>query len=96
LPAKDVFGLAAKGNMEARKVISKATDILGMGISNMLNILDPELVIFGGSISKQKDYVKKAMAIANKNVMNKKANYKFAISNLGNKANLLGAASLYK
>jgi glucokinase len=96
LPAKEIFMSATKGNQEAKRVISNAILILGVGVANILNILDPELVVFGGSISKQKDYIKKTISIAQKKVMNKKANYKFAISSLTNKANLLGAASLYK
>lgn len=96
LTAKDIFLRDSRGELEARKTISFAASVLGMGIANILNILDPELVIFGGSVSKQKNYLKKAVEIAKKNKMNKKANYKFAISTLGNKANLLGAATLYK
>lgn len=96
LSAKDIFGLVAGGNQEAKKIIAKAAGILGMGIANILNTLDPEVVVFGGSISKQKKYINNAISIAKKNAMNKKANYKFAISVLGNRANLLGAASLYK
>jgi predicted NBD/HSP70 family sugar kinase len=95
IPAKNVFELASKKDPRAKKIISEATPILGMGIANILNIIDPEIVIFGGSISKQKEYIKSAIKIARKNAMNKKANYKFAISSLGNKANLLGAAALY-
>ena len=47
-------------------------------------------------MSEQKDFVKKSVAIAKKNVFNKKANYKFAISSLGNKANLLGVAANFR
>jgi predicted NBD/HSP70 family sugar kinase len=96
LSAKDIFLLAKKNNKEAKEAVSLATSVLGIGIANMLNILDPEVIVFGGSISKQKEYVKKAILIAQKKVMNRKAKYRFAISSLGNKANLLGAALLYK
>ena len=95
LSAEEIFWLANNRKQEARKVVDTATVVLGIGIANMLNALDPDLVIFGGSVSNQKEYLKKAVLIAKKNAMNKKANYKFAISALGNKANLLGAAALY-
>lgn len=95
ITTKDVFEKAKKGEQVAKKVLAQAEEALGVGISNLLNILDPEILIFGGSISEQKQFVRKTIAIAKKNVINKKANYKFAISSLGNKANLLGAASLY-
>jgi glucokinase len=88
--------LARKNNKHAENIINNAADFLGMGVANLCNILDPGIIIFGGSLSRQRDFVKSAMQIAHKNVINKKANYKFAISSLGNKANLLGAAMLYK
>jgi len=95
LSSEDVFQEARNKNKNAGEAIKQATEFLGMGIANLVNILDPEVVVLGGSVSKQKKYMEKAIAIAKKNVMNKKANYKFAVSSLGNKANLLGAASLY-
>ena len=95
LASKDVFKLVAKKDAMAKKIIYTATEFFGMGIANMLNILDPEMILFGGSISKQREYIRGAVKVAKKNTMNKKANYKFAISSLGNKANLLGAASLF-
>ncbi len=95
IAVKEVFESAKKGELAAKKVLAQAEDVLGVGVSNLLNILDPEVLIFGGGISKQKQFVKRAISIAQKNCINKKANYKFAISSLGNSANLLGAASLY-
>jgi predicted NBD/HSP70 family sugar kinase len=93
--AKEIFLAATKGDENAKETISKAADILGMGTASLINILDPELIVFGGSLSKQKKFIDQAIKVAKKNIFNKKANYKFAISSLGNKANLLGAASLY-
>ena len=96
ISTKEVFEKAKKGERAAKKVLAQAEDVLGVGISNLLNILDPEILIFGGSIAKQKKFMERAIGIARKNIFNKKANYKFAISSLGNKANLLGAAILFK
>jgi predicted NBD/HSP70 family sugar kinase len=95
IASEEIFEKAKNGEKEAGKVLAQAEEVLGVGISNLLNILDPETVVFGGGMSRRNEFVRKAIAIAKKNVMNKKANYKFAISSLGNKANLLGAASLY-
>jgi predicted NBD/HSP70 family sugar kinase len=96
IAAKEIFLEAEKNNRIAKEIINRAADSLGMGTASLLNILDPELVIFGGSLSKQKKFVDQAIKVAKKNIFNKKANYKFAISSLGNKANLLGAAMLYR
>jgi|WetSurMetagenome_2_1015567.scaffolds.fasta_scaffold63703_3 glucokinase len=95
LSCQDIFQEVKNKNKNAEVVIKQAAEFLGMGTASLLNIIDPELVIFGGSLSKQKKFIDQAVKVARKNVFNKKANYKFAISTLGNKANLLGAASLY-
>jgi len=95
LSTREIFEEAKKGEKNAKKILAQAQEVLGVGIACLLNILDPELIVFGGSISKQKKFMKKVFLIAEKNCVNKKANYKFAISSLGNKANLLGAAALY-
>jgi len=94
LTAKEIF-LKAKQNKAAREIIARAADILGRGTASLINILDPEIIIFGGSLSKEKSFIERAVRVARKNIFNKKANYKFAISTLGNKANLLGAALLF-
>jgi glucokinase len=96
LSTREIFEEVRGKESIAKKVISQAQEVLGVGIAYLLNVLDPELVVFGGSISKQKKFMEKVFLIAKKNCTNKKANYKFAISTLGNKANLLGAVSLYK
>lgn len=93
--AQEIFSKAIKNNKVAKEVISNAADILGKGTASLVNIFDPEMIIFGGSLSKQKKFIEQSVKIAKKNIFNKKSNYKFAISSLGNRANLLGAASLY-
>jgi len=96
LSCKEIFKLAKRKDKSAENAIKQAALFLGIGVSNLCDILDPELIVFGGSLTMQKKFLAEAIKIAKKNVFNKKAKYKFAISSLGNRANLLGAASLYK
>lgn len=96
ISTKDIFSRAKNNERLAKKIIGSAADILGMGTASLVNILDPEIIILGGKLSKQKYFIETAAKTARKHIFNKKAVYKFAISSLGNKANLLGAASLYK
>ena len=91
IAAREIFLEAEKNNQIAKEVIGRAADILGTGTASLINILDPELIVFGGSLSRQKKFIERAIKVARKNIFNKYANYKFAISTLGNKANLLGA-----
>jgi glucokinase len=93
--AEEIFSLQEVGNKLAKESIEDAQEFLGMGVANLINIFDPEKVIFGGSLSQRKDFMKKIIDVSKENVFNKKGRYKFVISSLGRKANQLGAASLY-
>lgn len=93
--SEEIFDLRKKGDVESAKLIEEVEDCLGMGVSSLINIFDPEKIIFGGGLSQRKDFMKKVIGIAKKNVFNKKGKYKFLVSGLERKANQLGAASLY-
>ncbi|WP_408007920.1 ROK family protein [Pseudalkalibacillus sp. A8] len=49
--AKEAFELADKGDEDAKEVIDFAIENLGIGISNYISLLDPEIIILGGGIS---------------------------------------------
>ncbi len=51
LEPEDIFNLAKKGDKKALKVFEKAGYHLGIGIANLVNILDINCVILGGGIS---------------------------------------------
>lgn len=52
----DSFSKAAKsGDKIATQVIDKATSYLAVGVTNLVNILNPELIIIGGPIIKKCD-----------------------------------------
>jgi glucokinase len=50
--AKFVFDAHRCGDPEARRVLEKIFTILGVGIANVIAILDPELIVLGGGITK--------------------------------------------
>ena len=47
-----VFERAASGDPIARRVLATAIDLLGIGIANAINMLDPDVVIVGGGVSR--------------------------------------------
>lgn len=95
IKAEEIFKLEKKGDESATEAIKEAQEFLGVGVANLINIFDPEKIIFGGGLSEQKKFIKESIAIAKRNIFNKKGKYKFEISELGRKSNQLGAASLY-
>lgn len=93
--AADIFSLAKNGDETARKIIKNAEQLSGISLANLVTILDPETIIIGGSIAVQEGYVGNIFKIAEENTFNRKAEYVWKISELKEKANLLGAAKLY-
>ncbi len=47
-----VFASHRRGNREARGVLVKAFTILGVGIANLVSVLDPELIVLGGGVAR--------------------------------------------
>ena len=47
-----VFEAFHKGNAKARKALETVFTILGVGIANMVGVLDPDKVVLGGGISR--------------------------------------------
>ncbi len=50
--ARFVFEALERGNAAARAVLEKTFTMLGVGVANIVAILDPDLVVFGGGISR--------------------------------------------
>ncbi len=92
---KDIFELAEKGDELAKEIIARAEFFVGVGLANLVTILDPQRIVIGGSLAFQEKYIGDIFKIARENVFNKNAKYEWEISDLKEKANLLGAGSLW-
>jgi len=64
--AKSVFEAARKGDKTAKVVVELAARHAGIGFSNIINVLDPEIIVVGGSLSnalaQMLPQIKKAIA----------------------------------
>ncbi len=47
-----VFESYRWGNLQARRILVRAFTILGVGIANLVSVLDPELIVLGGGIAR--------------------------------------------
>ncbi len=50
--AKLVADAARQGDALAREIISQAATYLGMGLANLVNIFNPEMIVVGGGVAK--------------------------------------------
>lgn len=55
IDTKDVFALAKLGDSEMMDVIRDATEKLALGLSHIIQIIDPEVIVLGGSVTKDYD-----------------------------------------
>jgi glucokinase len=94
--AKIIFDAAKEGDQLAVETVDRMIKYLSIGIINIFNILDPEIVAIGGGVSKAGDYLVDRLksTVAG---MFFTPNVKYGdivLAQLGNEAGILGAAFL--
>lgn len=91
------FECAKKGDISANNVVNKYVYYLGEGILNFCNIFRPEVVVLGGGVSNQKEFLtSKVKEYLEQNYygFKKTRSVDVLIASLGNDAGIIGAASL--
>jgi len=95
ITAKTAFDAASMGDNAAKVVVERYIDYLCIGLTNIVNILQPEIIVIGGGISGQGneliDMVENRM---NKYMSLSDIKTKFVLAELGNDAGIIGAAQL--
>ena len=88
------FLAAKKGDKYAQDVVSKYFEYIAEGITNLVNIFQPEILVIGGSISKEGDYLLNPVkAFVEKNDFNRyMPKTKIEIAKLFGDAGIIGAA----
>lgn len=95
---KYVFENAKQGDEDCIRAIDEMTDILGMGIANICYVLNPEVVVLGGGIMAQKEYLYDRIrkSIDKYLISSVAKNTKLAFAENQNKAGMLGAFFHFK
>ncbi len=97
--AKIPFDAAQAGDVIAQSVIDQYVEDLAVGLVNVINIFQPEIIVLGGGVSAQKDNLlvplraRMAQEIYGGEEMFKT---KVEVAQLGNDAGIIGAAFLYR
>ena len=95
IDAKEVFDALKGGDEVAEEIVEKFGEYLAKGLATVAVVLDPNLFVIGGGVSKAGEilipyvqkYYQKSAFFANKEV-------KFTIASIGNDAGICGAAKL--
>ena len=96
LVAHELTAMARKGNRKAKAVLEQAGHDLGLGLSNLVDVLNPEVIVIGGGVATAGnlilDVARKTMKEWGQPLAVKQV--RVVRSRLGAKASLLGAAKL--
>jgi glucokinase len=96
LTAHDVFAAYAAGDEVAQEVVAQAIEYWGMASANLISLLNPELLVFGGGVFGPATQFLDAIAAEARRWAQPIAftRVKFVASQLGGDAALYGAAHL--
>ncbi len=92
---KQIFKLYYKGDPLAKKAVDQYITYLGAGLSSIINIFNPQIVIIGGGVSEAgEDFIQKVKETTRHRTMSTSFNkVEIAAARLGNRAGMLGAAA---
>ena len=94
---RTAFDAMRKGDKAAKEVVDKYIYYLAMGITNMINIFQPEVLVIGGGICNEKNYLTdplNAIVATEQYTRNSEHKTEIRIAKLGNDAGIVGAAML--
>ena len=96
ITAKDVIDLAMDGDEDCVKIFDDYVYHLVVGLTNLINVYDPEIIVLGGGVSHCGDFLLNAVrALLPKYVFFKSMPYaRVELARLTNDAGIIGAAML--
>ncbi len=96
---KTAFDAMREGDETGCAVVRRYIEYIACGVTNMVNIFQPDVICIGGAISKEGDYILKALSeLVEKERFTKVSDKqtKVVMATLENDAGIIGAANLYK
>ena len=95
ISAKIVFDCAKEGDKLAIQAVEKSCYYLGVAMANIAQVIDPEVFVIGGGVSKAGDIIiETTKKYYNIHAMDALKNKEFKMATLGNDAGIYGAAKL--
>jgi len=94
LKTNEIFNLYRQHDLDAEKMIDEFKVNLAMSLSTIINILDPDVFIFGGGLSKEIDFLSEIETIVKRFVVGKEYDGVFLKPKYGDASGVRGAARL--
>jgi N-acetylglucosamine repressor len=96
LTGKEIFDLAEEGNESCIELLQETGRMLGIGITNLIHLVNPGKIVLGGGVMKSERFIMPTLVgtIHQRVLTDKARDTDIAVTRLGNDATLLGAVSL--
>ena len=94
LKSHEIFQLYKRHDLDAEKAIDEFKINLAMSLSVIINILDPDVFVFGGGLSNEIDFLSEIEALVEKYVIGKEYEGVFLKPKYGDASGVRGAARL--
>ncbi|MBT2569587.1 ROK family transcriptional regulator [Planococcus sp. ISL-110] len=96
LTAENVFEQAISGNEEFAAILKETGRAMGVGLTNLIHIVNPEKIVLGGGVSKAETFILPAIreTIRASALTPAASQTKVEVSKLGDDATLIGAITL--
>ncbi|MCR8660221.1 ROK family protein [Paenibacillus endoradicis] len=92
---KIIYELWEQGDEAIVHIVERWTDEVASGLASLIHIFNPPLIVLGGGIMEREAIITLIEHKSKQLVMSSFANVQIIPATLGNRAGLLGAASLY-
>jgi fructokinase len=94
LKSNEIFELYRRHELDAEKMIDEFKVNLAMSLATIVNILDPDVFIFGGGVTNEIDFLDEVENITKKYVIGKEYEGVFLKPKFGDASGVRGAARL--
>jgi len=96
ITGEKVYEMALAGNQDFVKILENTGGILGIGLTNLIHIINPNKIVLGGGVTKSGKYILPAVqtAIEQRALTPKSKLTEVTLSELGEDATIIGAIAL--
>lgn len=93
ISAKDVAVAARLGDLVAQQIVSKVGGHLGIAVVNLINLVNPDMIIFGGAVSQMGDMLLEPIRklVQARNLGSSAQNIRITTAVLGRRSSSMGA-----
>ncbi|GAA5415963.1 N-acetylglucosamine repressor [Paraliobacillus ryukyuensis] len=96
ISGQDVYQAALEGDNFAIKLLHETGEYIGIGLTNLIHLINPSKIILGGGVSRASEFILEPIkdTISKRALTNQAKQTEIVVSNLGEQATALGAIAL--